>query len=232
MGIGDLSLLAAFAAGVVSFLSPCVLPIVPAYLAILAGADGPERRGRFITNTVFFFAGFTVVFIVMGATASLLGQLFLEHQDTVRKVGAAFIILMGLQLTGLLRLPALARDVRLTPGDRLGGPLGSFLLGLALTAGWTPCVGPILASILAYASLEATPGRGVFLLLAYAAGFALPFVAFTALYKRYSASIRGRYHWLAPLQKAAGAVLVVTGAMLYFNLFSKWLGLIYSYWPW
>lgn len=228
----ELSLAAAFFAGGVSFLSPCVLPIVPAYLAILAGGDGDARRGRFIVNTVFFFAGFTVVFIVMGATASLLGQLFLEHQDVVRKVGAVFIILMGIQLTGLVRLPALARELRLSPGDRLGGPTGSFLLGVALTAGWTPCVGPILASILAFASLEAAPGRGVFLLLAYALGFAVPFVLFTALYKRYAARLKAGYRWLGALQKAAGAVLVATGVMLYFNLFQKWLGIIYGWWPW
>ncbi len=226
----DISLLAAFAAGVVSFLSPCVLPIVPAYLAVLTG-DGAGGR-RFVVNTACFFAGFTVVFILMGATASLVGQLFLEHQDTVRKVGAVFIALMGLQLTGLLRLPGLHRELRPTPGGRLGGPLGSFVLGLALTAGWTPCVGPILAAILAYAGIGATFTRGVLLLVVYAAGFALPFLLFTVLYKRYSARIRARYHWLPAIQKAAGAFLVLTGALLYLDLVQKGIGIIYSVWPW
>ncbi len=226
----DISLLAAFAAGVVSFLSPCVLPIVPAYLAVLTG-DGAGGR-RFVANTVCFFAGFTVVFILMGATASLLGQLFIEHQDAVRKIGAVFIALMGLQLTGLLRLPGLQRELRLTPGGQLGGPLGSFVLGLALTAGWTPCVGPILAAILAYAGIGATFTRGVLLLAAYAAGFALPFLLFTILYKRYSARIRARYYWLPAIQKTAGVFLMLTGALLYFDLVQKGIGVIYSAWPW
>jgi cytochrome c-type biogenesis protein len=226
-----ISLLAAFAAGVVSFLSPCVLPIVPAYLAVLAGGEADGRR-RYVANTACFFAGFTVVFIVMGATASLLGQLFLEHQDIVRKLGAVFIALMGLQLAGLLRLPALDRERRLSPGGRLTGPAGAFVLGMALTAGWTPCVGPILAAILAYAGIGGTLTRGVLLLSAYAAGFALPFLLFTVFYRRYAARIRARYRWLPAVQKAAGAVLVATGVLLYFNLVQKGLGLIYGNWPW
>ncbi len=167
----------------------------------------------------------------MGATASLLGRLFLEHQDTVRRVGAVFIVLMGLQLAGLLRLPGLDRERRLTPGGRLQGPLGAFVLGLAITAGWTPCVGPILAAILAYAGIGGTVGHGALLLTAYAAGFALPFLLFTLLYRRYSARIRARYRWLPVIQQAAGAVLVATGVLLYFDLLQKGLGLIYGYWP-
>ncbi len=226
----DISLLAAFAAGAVSFLSPCVLPVVPAYLAVLAGGETGARR-QFAVRTVCFFAGFTVVFVAMGATASLLGQLFLEHQDTVRRVGAVFIVLMGLQLIGLLRLPGLDRERRLAPGGRLGGPLGAFVLGLAITAGWTPCVGPILAAILAYAGIDGTVSHGVLLLTAYAAGFALPFLLFTLLYRRFSARIRARYRWLPVIQRAAGAVLVATGVLLFFDLVQKLLGIIYGYWP-
>ncbi len=224
-----ISLLAAFAAGTVSFLSPCVLPIVPAYLAVPAGGEADGRR-RYVANTVCFFAGFTVVFIIMGATASLLGQLFLENQDVVRKVGAVFIFLMGLQLAGVIRLPGLERERRLAPGGSLTGPAGAFVLGLALTAGWTPCVGPILAAILAYASIGGDFTRGILLLVAYAAGFALPFLLFTVLYRRYAARIRSRYHWLPVVQKAAGAVLAATGVLLYFNLFQRVLGLLYSSW--
>jgi cytochrome c-type biogenesis protein len=226
----DISLLAAFAAGAVSFLSPCVLPVVPAYLAVLAGGEDGTRR-QFVVRTACFFAGFTVVFVAMGATASLLGRLFLEHQDIVRRVGAVFIVLMGLQLAGLLRLPGLDRERRFTPGASLRGPLGAFVLGLAITAGWTPCVGPILAAILAYAGIDGTVGRGILLLTAYSAGFALPFLLFTLLYRRYSARIRTRYRWLPLIQRAAGAVLVATGVLLYFNLLQQVLGLIYGYWP-
>jgi len=230
----EVSLLAAFFAGAVSFVSPCVLPVLPGYLAVLAGTDG-GRAGegrRFIVNTACFFAGFTVVFLIMGVTASLLGRLFLEHQAVVRKAGAVFIFLMGLHLTGLLRLTFLVREARLAPVKDAGGPLGAFALGLALTAGWTPCVGPILASILAYAGIAGTAGYGALLLLAYAAGFAAPFLAFTALYKRYSAQIRARYHWLPLIQHGAGAALAATGVLLYFDLMAAGLGFIYGYWPW
>jgi cytochrome c-type biogenesis protein len=232
MNGSEVSLAAAFAAGVLSFLSPCVLPLVPGYLALLAGdTAGQQGRQRFIVNTACFFAGFTLVFLLMGATASLLGQLFIEHQDIVRQAGAVIIALMGLKLTGVLRLGALERDWRRLPGG-VGGPFGAFVLGLALTAGWTPCIGPILAAILTYAGIEAAPGRGVLLLTAYAAGFAVPFVLFTFIYRRWLARIRAFYRWLPVIQKAAGVLLIITAFLLYFDLVQKGLGLIYSSWPW
>lgn len=228
----EISLAAAFAAGVLSFLSPCVLPLVPGYLALLAGDPAAAGgRQRFALNTACFFAGFTLVFLLMGATASLFGQLFSQHQETVRKVGAVIIGLMGLQLAGVLRLGALARDWRRLPGG-VGGPFGAFVLGLALTAGWTPCIGPILAAILTYAGIEAAPGRGVLLLTAYAAGFAVPFVLFTLVYRRWLNRIRAFYRWLPVIQQAAGALLVLTAVLLYFNLVQKVIGMIYSNWPW
>lgn len=228
----EVSLAAAFAAGVASFLSPCVLPLLPVYAGLLAGENGGGERGgrRLAVNTAFFLAGFTVVFIIMGASASLLGQLFLEHSAVLRKAGALIIILMGLNVAGVIRLPALARDYRFFPAGSLRSPLGAFVLGLAFTAGWTPCVGPILASVLAYAGMSGTPERGIGLLAAYSAGFGLPFMAVAVLGQRYWPRLRAAARWLPLLQAAAGVVLVLTGALLYFDLVRRGLGLLYNLW--
>lgn len=228
MDSSEMSLAVAFAAGMVSFASPCVLPLVPVYMAMLTGAgEGEEAaKWRFIVNGVFFMLGFTLVFMAMGATASLLGQLFLDYQDILRKVGGGFIILMGLQLAGVLRLPGLGRNWRWSPGRSLHGPLGAFLLGLAFTAGWTPCIGPILAAILAYAGMAGEVSRGLYLLLAYSAGFALPFLVFSFFCQRYLTQARALYRWLPVLQRMAGAILVISGIMLYLNWFQRVLGII------
>lgn len=232
MNASEVSLLAVFFAGVVSFISPCVLPVVPVYIALLAGSDGKTglANGRFITNTAFFLAGFTLVFLLMGATASLLSQLFLDYQDSIRRAGALFMVVMGLQLTGLIKLTGMSRDWRAMPGGTVGGPFSAMLLGMAVTAGWTPCTGPILASVLAYAGIGSTLDRGVFLLLAYSAGFAVPFLVFAICFNRFLAKIRSWYRWLPVIQKLAGAVLITTGILLYFNLVQRGLGIILNWW--
>jgi cytochrome c-type biogenesis protein len=228
MNGSEVSLLAAFIAGVVSFISPCVLPIVPVYIAMLTGSDDEPKatQGRLITNTAFFLAGFTLIFLLMGATASLLGQLFLDYQDDIRSAGALFMAVMGLHLTGLIKIPALSRDWRAMPGGTAGGPLRAILLGMAVTAGWTPCTGPILASVLAYAGIGSTLSRGVLLLLAYSAGFAVPFILFAIFFNKYLSQIRSWYFWLPIIQKLAGVMLIITGVLLYFNLVQRGLGII------
>ena len=230
MDSSEVTLAAAFAAGVVSFVSPCVLPVVPVYMAMLTGAGEGEKvtRWRFIVNGTFFMLGFTLVFMAMGATASLLGQVFLDYQDILRKAGAIFIILMGAQLLGLLRLPGLERNWHWSPSGALRGPLGAFLLGLAFTAGWTPCIGPILAAILTYAGMDGEVSHGLYLLLAYSAGFALPFLVFAFFCQRYLPQVRALYRWLPVLQKIAGAILVIAGIMLYLNWLQRGLGIIFG----
>ena len=228
----DISLLAAFMAGVVSFVSPCVLPVIPVYIAMLAGSGSePETaQRRLVVNTVFFMAGFTIVFLLMGATASLVGQFFFDYQQVIRKAGALFMVFMGLVLAGFIQLPALARDWRPLQAGAVTGPFGAMLLGMAMTAGWTPCIGPILASVLTYAGIGNTLERGVYLLLFYAAGFAVPFLLFSLFCRRFIDQIRSWYRWLPLLQKAAGLVLVVTGGLLYFNLVQKGLGILFDWW--
>lgn len=222
------SLSAAFLAGLVSFVSPCVLPLMPVYAAMLTGAGGEAQPGRWsaVINTAAFMAGFTLVFIAMGATASLLGQLFFDHQDFLRKAGALFIIFMGSHLAGFVRLPAMHREWRPLGAGKLHGPAGALLLGIAVTTGWTPCIGPILSAVLTYAGMGGTISTGIYLLLAYAAGFALPFLVFAVLFRRWFSPDASWYRWLPAVQKAAGVIMMFVGILIFFNLVPRILGLI------
>jgi len=227
------SFFSAFIAGMVSFFSPCVLPVLPTYTALLAGAATRLDKKKInqlsvLINASCFFLGFVLVFATMGATASLLGQLFFEHQAVVRKISGIVIMIMGIQLTGILQLPLLARDYRpFLPGE-FHGSGGAFLLGIAFTTGWTPCIGPILASILLYTGATATLGKGIMLLLVYAAGFAIPFLIMALLLNRYLYKIKALYGLLPYIQKGAGAVLVIVGIMIYFDLMQQGLGIIWN----
>jgi cytochrome c-type biogenesis protein len=223
----EVSLLAAFVAGVVSFVSPCVLPMIPVYMAMLAGAgdEAAAANRRLVFHSVCFMAGFTAVFLLMGATASLLGQLFADYQEVIRKAGGLFMVFMGLSLAGLIRIPTLERDWRPLQKGYGKSPLGAVLLGAAITVGWTPCIGPILASVLTYAGIGATLEQGLYLLLAYAMGFAVPFLAFSLLYSRYVSRVRAWYRWRPVIQRTAGCILAVTGVLVYFNLVQRVLGL-------
>lgn len=221
----EVTLFTAFLAGIGSFLAPCVLPMMPTYAAILAGSD-PYQSGRrtFIINSAAFLSGFTVVFIAMGATASLFGQFFFDHQLFIRKLGAGFMIFMGLHLLGVFTIAALQREYRPLQQQVLQGPGGAFLLGIAFTAGWTPCTGPILASILMYAGAAATLAQGALLLFIYSLGFSVPFIIIAALCNRYLTQIKSLYRWLPLIHRLAGIMLVVIGLVIYFDLLPKVTG--------
>ena len=179
----DVSLFIAFAAGLLSFVSPCVLPLVPSYITYITGltleelTSDTERarvRGTIILNSLLFIAGFSAVFIAFGASASLAGQLLLTYQDFIRKLGGVLIIVFGLYVMGLLKLKFLMADKRMHFTSRPAGYVGSFLIGVAFAAGWTPCVGPILGTILLYASTTDSMLTGVKLLTSYSLGIGLP----------------------------------------------------------
>lgn len=229
----NITLVAAFLAGVLSFLSPCVLPLLPTYTAVLsAGTDrkvGEKKtKGNLFINGVSFFSGFTLVFVIMGATASQFGQMFLVYQDGIRQVGAIFIVIMGLHVSGFLRVRALEREYRPLLRKTLEGPLGAFFLGIAFTTGWIPCVGPILASILVYAGTAATLTQGSLLLFVYAMGFSLPFLLMAVLLNRYFYQVRRFYPYLAILQQVAGVMLIIIGIVIYFDVMQRILGVL---WP-
>ncbi|WP_371371481.1 cytochrome c biogenesis CcdA family protein [Sporomusa aerivorans] len=228
----SLTLLTVFGAGFTSFLSPCVLPMLPTYTALLAGSGGQTKVGNrwtFFFNAISFLSGFTLIFVVMGATASYIGELFLDHQEAVRKLGAVFMLVMGMQVLGIIKLPGLGREYRPFLGNAFSGPFGAFLMGLAVTAGWTPCTGPILATVLMYAGATATVSQGAFLLFVYAMGFCVPFLGLALLINRYMHKFQSIYSWLPVIHKAAGVVLITVGIFIYFDLLHKGLGLFWGF---
>ncbi|HKW50997.1 MAG TPA: cytochrome c biogenesis CcdA family protein, partial [Candidatus Eisenbacteria bacterium] len=183
--LNQVSLLAAFLAGVVSFVSPCVLPLVPSYVTFITGLSfdeltasdqGPRVRRLTLIHSLAFIAGFSIVFIALGATATAAGQFLREHQDTLRIAGGILIVFFGIYLTGIIQIPFLSRERKVHLSGKPLGVLGSILVGITFAAGWTPCIGPILASILLYASTAKTVGTGILLLSVYSLGLGLPFL--------------------------------------------------------
>ena len=219
----------AFAAGVVSFLSPCILPVVPSYLAFVSGLtleelrDGTIREARrhALVHSVLFMSGFAAVFMTMGLVATAAGATIAAALPWINRAGGVVMIALGLLLLGVLRVPALARDLRPHLSSRPAGALGSLVVGVAFGAGWTPCVGPVLGAVLLYASLEATMVHGTLLLGVYALGLGIPFVAAAATLTGFMAASERVRQGLAPLQGLAGTVLVVIGFMMVTGRFAS-----------
>ena len=176
---GGATLFSAFVGGVLSFLSPCVLPLVPSYLGFLTGMTAEEMqadRRRVFVHALWFVAGFSVIFVVLGATASALGSLLQQYQTWIARIGGVILILFGLYLLGVIRPAFLMRERRLQLADKPIGDLGSAFVGVAFGAAWTPCIGPILGAILTLAAAQASVAQGTFLLFVYALGLAIPFL--------------------------------------------------------
>jgi cytochrome c-type biogenesis protein len=230
----DVNVFVAFAAGVLSFLSPCVLPLIPSYLSFVSGVSLQDIRNdqamsaarwRLVMNALAFIAGFSIVFVSLGASASLLGSFFLDYRSSIRLLGGAFVILVGLYLIGLFKIPALERYVQFNLKDKPAGYLGSLLVGVTFAIAWTPCVGPILGAILAIAGTSADVTRGVVLLATYAAGLALPFFlsalavdsffTFSHAFRRY---IHG-FHLASGVLLVAVGILLMTDYMTFLNAY-------------
>jgi cytochrome c-type biogenesis protein len=214
---------ASFGAGLVSFLSPCILPLVPSYLCFLAGTSLSELTaektatltGHVLTRALAFVLGFAVVFVALGASASTVGQLVSDHLTVLSRVAGIVIVVLGLHMAGVFRLAPLMREVRFQQLRRPASMAGAFVIGLAFGFGWSPCVGPVLAAVLLLAGSEATVGRGAGLLAVYAAGIGVPFIAaalFTRPFLAFVARFRGR---LSLVEKAMGVVLIGTGVLVF-----------------
>lgn len=229
--VDQVGIFIAVTAGLLSFLSPCVLPLVPSYLSFVTGMtlddieEGTDRT-TVMLHSILFVGGFTVVFLLMGATASFLGQFFLLYQDWVARVGGVIIVVFGLHLLGVFRIRALLREKRVQLSEKPAGHLGTIAVGAALGAGWTPCIGPILGAILGLAGTSETVWQGTGLLLAYSAGLAIPFLlAALALDAFLKAFVRFR-RWIPVVEKASGILLILLGLLLVsgnFTLLASWL---------
>ena len=224
--IPQISLIAAFSAGLLSFVSPCVLPLVPSYISYITGlsveqlTDASERvkfKKAIVLNSLLFIAGFSSVFIAFGASASLLGQVLITYQDHIRRFGGALIVIFGLYLLGILNLNFLKMEHRFQFRSRPAGYLGSFLIGVAFAAGWTPCVGPVLGSILLYASTTDSLLSGVVLLTSYSLGLGLPLFLTALGVDRFLAYFKQARAYLWGVSTVSGVLLVVVGVMIYAN---------------
>lgn len=227
----NITIVSIFTAGVLSFFSPCVLPMLPTFSLILANSiDGQEKNSwNIYINSICFLCGFTLIFLLMGATASLLGQLFFDYQNIIRKIGAVIIFIMGLLLIGVFHTSVLGRDFRPFLHHRFRGPLGSFLLGLAFTSGWTPCTGPILATILIYAGETSTVEIGILFLLVYSLGFSIPFFIIGVVFRKYLSHMRWLYKWLPLIQKGVGYMLIILSIIIWMDWLEKGVGLLFAY---
>ena len=219
----------AFVAGLLSFLSPCVLPLIPSYVGFLTGLTLEElevRRGTALAHALWFVAGFSLIFIALGATASAFGVLLLRSQVWIGRIGGVVVILFGLYLLGVLRPALLMRERKVQLARKPLGYLGSAFVGVTFGAAWTPCIGPILGAILTLAAAQASVGHGAALLTAYSAGLALPFVVTALALDRFLAWFQRFRPYLVWVERIAGGLLILLGLLLVtdrFTLLAGWL---------
>jgi len=231
----NVSLLMAFGGGLLSFFSPCVLPVIPSYVSYITGisfedltGEQNKRRIRIITlkNSALFIAGFSLIFILLGASSSFLGRVLSDYQETVRKIGGALIVVMGLYIAGILKIGLLSQEKRFHLQNKPAGLLGSFLVGTAFAAGWTPCIGPILGSILLYAGTANSVASGIELLTAYALGLGLPFLITSLAINTALSYFKRLSRYMRAVSVISGLFLVVMGILLFtgkFTVLSQYL---------
>jgi cytochrome c-type biogenesis protein len=219
--------IAAFVAGLISFLSPCVLPLVPGYVSLISGVGVEELKSqesqllrKVMLNSIGFILGFSVVFIALGAVSTEVGYLMGRYKSLLARVAGVVVILFGLHLTGLFKINALYTDARLhsIKGSSTWG--GAFLIGFAFAFGWTPCVGPILGVILGFAAAQDSVFKGILLLSVYSLGLAVPFLMTALLMGRFMKFYSGFRRHMQAVEVASGALLIVLGALLVFGRFT------------
>src|SRR5690606_6214339 len=223
----DISYLAAAGGGLISFLSPCVLPLVPAYLCLVAGTsleeltaegEGARRKGvnwRVVVTAFIFVLGFSTVFILLGASASYINRLVVSHLDILSKIAGGIIILFGIHMTGLVRIPLLYREARFNTIDKPQNWFGPYVIGLAFGFGWTPCIGPVLGTILAIAASDSSLGYGVSLLGIYSLGLGIPFILAAFALNGFLGFARRFRRYFRLVEVGTGLILIVTGLLIF-----------------
>jgi cytochrome c-type biogenesis protein len=219
---GGLGLFIAFSAGLLSFLSPCVLPLVPSYVTFITGLsfeDVTKARRTALVHSLLFILGFTIIFVALGATATVVGRLLLRHRYWVSFVGGALIIVFGLYLLGVLNITAFMRERRVHLAEKPMGYLGTVVVGIAFGAGWSPCLGPILGAILTYTASEANLSRGLLLLFTYSMGLAVPFLAAALGVERFVELFAKHKAKMVWVNRISGVLLIAVGLLLVTNRF-------------
>jgi cytochrome c-type biogenesis protein len=223
----DVNLFLALGAGFLSFISPCCLPLYPAFLSYITGMSVGELKSenamlqkRSLLHTFFFLIGFSIIFIAIGFGTSMVGQLFLQYQDLIRQMGAIFIVVFGLVVVGIFKPEFIMKERRFEIKNRPSGFIGSIVIGMAFAAGWTPCTGPILMSVIALAA--SNPGSGVMYMIAYSLGFAIPFFILSFFI--------GRMQWIrkhnVKIVKIGGYAMIVMGIILFFDWMTKIISIL------
>ncbi len=235
MGTGNITFIGAFVAGLLSFLSPCVLPLIPSYVTYITGlsfsdlqAEHPSHKVRqqTIIHSLIFIAGFTAVFVLLGASATFIGNYLQAHMGLLRKVGGALIVVFGIHVSGIFDIGMLLGEKRLTIHRKPAGYLGSFLVGVAFAAGWTPCIGPILASILMVAATEETVHRGIMLLLVYSLGLGLPFFLASLAMHQFLVFFNRFKKYIRIFEIVTGVFLIIVGVLIFTNYLSVLSGYV------
>ncbi|MDY0300483.1 MAG: cytochrome c biogenesis protein CcdA [Trichlorobacter sp.] len=234
MDTPQISYLGAFIAGILSFLTPCVLPLIPSYITYITGLsfqdiDNEELQDKIRWQTFFhalaFVVGFTLVFVMLGASATFAGSFLKQHMDTVRKIGGVLIILFGIHTTGFISIRWLLGEKRVNLRDKPAGYLGSLLVGVAFAAGWTPCIGPILASILMIAATGEKVAQGIILLALYSIGLGLPFLATSLAVHRFMLVFNRFKKHIRMFEIITGLFLILVGILI----FTNWLSILAGY---
>jgi len=230
----SLGVVISFTAGLLSFLSPCVLPLIPSYLTFVTGLsleDVQRSRKAALVHALLFVVGFTLIFLALGATATAVGRLLLINRRWISRIGGVLVILLGLYLLGAFNMRFLARERRIHIADKPLGYLGSVLVGIAFGAGWSPCIGPILGAILTYTATQAELRRGLVLLGAYSLGLAIPFLLAAVAVERFIAAFQRYRAKLIWVDRFAGALLIIVGVLMITNYMTVITGYLQSLTP-
>jgi cytochrome c-type biogenesis protein len=231
---GTLGLFVAFAAGLLSFLSPCVLPLVPSYIGFLTGMSLSEMSGRrrvALGHALLFVLGFSLVFVLLGASATALGRALNYYQLWLQRIGGALIIGFGLVCLGVIRVGFLTEERRVQVERKPVGYLGSALVGMAFGAGWTPCIGPVLGAILGLAATSQDLGRGMLLLAAYSAGLAVPFLAAAVALDSFLGWFQRFRRYLPWVMRVSGVLLIFVGVLMVTGEFTRLAGWLQQFTP-